>query len=77
MEGSIKHSGVIAHFNQYYLKTNELNPSLSDIVKKASYCREKSDYDDFYLVSKEETEEQLINAKVFLDNVEEYIRNNI
>ena len=74
---SSKHSGVIAHFNQYYLKTNELNPSLSDIVKKASYCREKSDYDDFYLVSKEETEEQLINAKVFLDNVEEYIRNNI
>ena len=74
---SSKHSGVIAHFNQYYLKTNELDSSLSDIIKKASYCREKSDYDDFYIVSKEETEEQLKNAKIFLDNVDKYIKDNV
>ncbi len=72
---SSKHSGVIAHFNQHYLKTQELDPSLSDIIKKASYCREKSDYDDFYLVSKEEAKEQIESAKLFLDRVEDYLRN--
>ena len=73
---SSKHSGVISHFNQYYLKTKELEPSLSDIIKKASYCREKSDYDDFYLVSKEEAEEQLENAKLFVEKVKDYISKN-
>ena len=46
---SSKHSGVIAHFNQYTLKTGKMNPQLSDTIKTAMYCREKSDYDDFYV----------------------------
>ena len=63
---SSKHSGVIAHFNQYTLKPGKMNPQLSNTIKKAMYCREKSDYDDFYIVSRKETEQQLMQAEDFL-----------
>ena len=70
---SSKHSGVIAHFNEYTLKTHKMDPRLSEIIKKASYCREKADYDDFYIVSRSEVEEQLRNAHVFIDSVSNYL----
>lgn len=47
---SSKHSGVIAHFNQFVLKTGKMDSKYSEYIKKASYCREKADYDDFYVV---------------------------
>jgi len=37
--------------------------------------REKSDYDDFYLASKEETLEQVENTKSVIAAVKEYIAN--
>ena len=70
---SSKHSGVIAHFNQYYVKTGVFSSTMSDIIKSASYCREKSDYDDFYIVSKSDVEEQVNHAKIFLNTVKNYI----
>ena len=42
-------------------------------IKKASYRREKSDYDDFYVVSRKETEEQIQNAEVFVEDVRKYL----
>lgn len=85
MEGSIKdlvsirfdRAKEMLGASQVNFEQGELKTSLSDIIKKASYCREKSDYDDFYIVSKEETEEQLKNAKIFLDNVDKYIKDNV
>ena len=75
---SSKHSGVIAFFNQTYLKTEQMDRSLSQIVKSTSYLREKSDYDDFYIASKFEAEEQLRNADRFVDSVRKWIvRENI
>ena len=70
---SSKHSGVIAFFNKEILKERRIDPSFSDIIKMASYCREKSDYDDFYIVSKKETEEQIENAEKFLAAVKAYL----
>ena len=74
---SSKHSGVIAHFNQYTLKTGKMNPRLSDTIKTAMYCREKSDYDDFYVVSRKETEKQLVLAEEFVEAVQEYLSDKI
>ena len=66
---SSKHSGVIAYFTQNFLKTEKLDRSLSRIIKEASYLREKSDYDDFYIASKEEANNQLENAETFLKKI--------
>lgn len=71
---SSKHSGVIAYFNKEYLKEGIIDKTLSVIVKNSSFLREKSDYDDFFIASKKDAEEQVENAKVFLDAVENYLR---
>jgi uncharacterized protein (UPF0332 family) len=36
--------------------------------------RGKSDYDDFYVISKAETADQIENAKIFLATVDTYIK---
>jgi hypothetical protein len=70
---SSKHSGVIAFFNKTFLKENRIDRSLSQIIKESSYLREKSDYDDFFIASKEEAENQLRNAKKFVEVVSDYM----
>ena len=73
---SSKHSGIVAYFNQNYVKTGHFDKEASKIIKKASMLREKSDYEDFYIASKQEAEEQLEEAKIFLIKVKEYLYNN-
>lgn len=70
---SSKHSGVIAYFNKEYIKEGILDKELSVIIKSCSFLREKSDYDDFFIVGRKETENQLASAKVFLEAVEKYL----
>ena len=50
---SSKHSGVIAHFNQEYVKNNIFDREASKIIKKASESRERADYLDFFVASRE------------------------
>ena len=70
---SKKHSGVIAEFRKEYLKTELLPKELSFIIDALVEIRQGSDYDDFYIVSKEEVEEQLENAKIFVKEVEKFL----
>jgi uncharacterized protein (UPF0332 family) len=70
---SKKHSGIIAHFRQNYIKTGIFPSELSDIVGKAFIVRNDSDYGDYYVISKEDVTVQIENAKVFLTAVEEYV----
>ena len=74
---SSKHSGVIAFFTQTFLKTERIDRSLAKIIKEASYLREKSDYDDFYIASKEEAEKQIENAEAFIQRVVEFMKDDI
>lgn len=71
---SSKHSGVIAFFTKEYLKTDIMDRKLSVIIKDSSFCREKSDYDDFYVAGRAEAEKQLKNAQYFVRQVESYVR---
>lgn len=71
---SSKHSGVIAYFNKAFLKEGKLDTNLSKIIKDTSYLREKSDYDDFYLASRQDAEIQLDNAKKFVEAVGKYLK---
>lgn len=70
---SSKHSGVIAFFTQTFLKTEIINRGMAKIIKESSYLREKSDYDDFYIASKDEAEKQLEKAREFVSAVQEYM----
>ena len=35
--------------------------------------RTESDYDDFYIIDKEETKEQIENAQYFLDEIKKFL----
>ena len=71
---SSKHSGVISHFNQEYVKTGIFQKEVSKIVRNASELREQADYEDFYEATQEEASEVLEQASVFLAVVEKYLR---
>lgn len=71
---SSKQSGVIAHFNQMYVKTQVFPISTSAVIRKASMLREKSDYEDFYKADREETLDTIVKVESFLRNAERYLR---
>ena len=70
---SKKHSTIIAYFNRNYIKTEKIEKEYSKIISKAFKIRTDSDYKDFYLVTKEETKEQIENAGKFLERIKKYI----
>lgn len=66
---SSKHSGVIAHFNQQYVKTGMFEKEASKIIRGASELREQADYEDFYSATKEEATSVFNDAQGFIDMV--------
>lgn len=72
---SSKHSGVIAHFNQYYVKTGVFSKEVSKIVHNASEMREQADYNDFFIAYRQDAEEQTAQAEYFLNLVENVLKN--
>lgn len=73
---SSKHSGVIAHFNQYHVKTGHFPKDASKIIKNASEMREHADYEDFFVASKHDAEEQIQKAENFISMVNTYLKDN-
>ncbi len=71
---SSKHSGVIAHFNKNYVKEGIFPKELSKLIRLASENREKADYLDFFVASKEEAYNQIQRAERFLNYVETYLK---
>ena len=67
------HSGIIAEFRRLYIKTGIFEAELSKIISVLSDSRNDSDYDDFFIVSKEEVAEQIKDAELFLEKIKEYV----
>lgn len=68
-----KHSSVLAYFNKEYIKSEVFPKELGKKLSKLSTIRESSDYEDFYIATKEEAKEQLETAKYTIELIEEYI----
>lgn len=71
-----KHSSVIAHFNKEYFSKNIFPRDLGKGISEARFFREKSDYVDFYIITREECKSQIETAKQTIECVEEYIDQN-
>lgn len=69
-----KHSGVSAYFRKEYIKTGIFEIELSDIIKEAFDVRSDSDYDDYFVISKEEVKQQIENAEYFYTKIEAYLQ---
>lgn len=70
---SSKHSGVIAFFNQNYVKEGIFAKELSKIITQASNNREKADYLDFYIASSEEAHKQILRAEKFIEEIKKFL----
>ena len=68
-----KHSSVMAYFNKEYVSKEIFPRELGKRVNEARLFREKSDYVDFYIVTKEECRAQIDTAISMIEKTEEYI----
>lgn len=71
---SKKHSGIISRFRQSYIKTGTFSTEMSIIIDDLEVIREDSDYDDFFIISKEDVMIQSQRAKFFVNEVERYLQ---
>jgi uncharacterized protein (UPF0332 family) len=69
-----KHTAVIGHFRKKYIKTNIFKIELSDIIGNLFMVRNKCDYDDFYVISKDVVIKQLRAAQTFVDSIKMYLK---
>ena len=67
---SSKHSGVLAYFDRYFVKTQIFNKKFSKIAHSAFDVRQDNDYEDFYMPDEEEAHSQLRDAEIFINEVE-------
>jgi len=74
---SKKHSGIISEFHKQYIKTGIFHKKFSDVIKESFQIRQSSDYEDFFMVSKSDTLQQVENARDFLNTVEDYVKTTL
>lgn len=70
---SSKHSGVIAEFRRKYIKEGIFPVKVSKMIGEAFTIRNASDYDDMFIASKSDTEEQIANADYVYQLVSDYV----
>ncbi len=69
-----RHKDVIAYFNHTYVASGIISKEIGRKIGRLQQKREKSDYDDFYLTSKEDTKEQIVNADEIIATITEYLK---
>ena len=68
-----KHKDMIGYFNKNYVHTDRFPREIGRNISKAAKIRHASDYDEFYIASKEEAERQIQTAKELADLVDKFI----
>lgn len=71
-----RHKDVVGYFNREYVAKDVFPKDVGRRLGTLKQLREKSDYDDFYVASKEKAEEQIETAKYILSQIEEHLREN-
>ncbi len=67
------HSAIIAEFRMRYIKTDLFDRSWSDVIQLQSEYRTSSDYNDFFVISRDEVRDQIDGASGFLDAVKAFL----
>jgi len=72
-----RHKDTLANFNKDYVKTEIFPKNFGRKIAQAEEIRHASDYDDFYLATKEKAEEQIMTAKELIEQIETYCLNHL
>lgn len=67
-----RHKDAIGNFNKEYVKTEIFSREIGRKIGEAEEIRHASDYDDFYIASREEAERQIDVANEFIQMAEKY-----
>ena len=70
---SKKHSGIISYFNREYIRTGIFDRNIYQLIDSAFRLRNYADYDDFYLVSKKEVQNQIYSAEKIINMIRPYL----
>jgi len=70
--GSSKHHGVIAMFNQYFVKEGLIEKEYSKMLTKGYKLREMADY-KMYKTTNQDADEALKKAEEFVCRAKEYL----
>lgn len=68
-----KHKTLLASFNKEYVATEIFPRTLGKKIGSLSLIREQSDYNDFYVASKEESQHQMEIAVEVVEAVKNYL----
>ena len=69
-----RHKDALANFNKNYVKTEIFPRKLGKKIVESEEIRHASDYDDFFIATREEAEEQIETAKELVARVEAYVQ---
>ena len=72
-----KHSSVMAYFNKEYVSTDIFPRELGKRINEARLFREKSDYVDFYIVTREECKVQIDTAMFTIEATDKYLKERL
>ena len=67
------HSAIISEFRSRYVKTGVFDKTWSKLIQMLSEYRNGSDYNDFFIISRDEVSEQIDRARGFLDAVRTFL----
>ena len=73
-KGASKHSGVIALFDQHFVKTGRFPKEMSKAIHKAFDLRQVGDYRELIILDREQVEEVLQWADQFFASVSQYLK---
>ncbi|MDD3337356.1 MAG: HEPN domain-containing protein [Lachnospiraceae bacterium] len=68
-----RHKDVISYFNKDFVASGIFPREIGKGLGRLQQKREKSDYDDFYIASAEETVEQLEIAEATISAIKDYL----
>ncbi len=68
-----RHKDTLSYFNKNYISTEIFPRELGRKIVKAEEIRHASDYDTFYIASKEVTEQQIKTAEMLLELAKKHL----
>jgi len=72
-KGASKHSGVIALFDQHFVKPGHFPKEMSKAIHKVFDLRQMGDYREFFVLGEEQVQEVLDLADGFVEKVKDLL----
>ena len=69
-----RHKDVVSYFNQHYVATGKFERDLGKTIGRLKTMREDCDYDDFYIIEREEVLAQLETAEMVIEAVKVFLK---